>query len=68
MSVCSGLIERFDEPVYDTLTSAGLSAEDIEAVILAGGSSAMPFVKEKVSVIFPAEIIAHGLAIDRRAE
>ena len=77
MSVCAPLIERFDEPVYDTLTSAGLSAEDIDAVILAGGSSAMPFVKEKMSGIFPAgkiflstsaEIIAQGLAVYGRAE
>ncbi len=36
MSVCASLIERFDEPVYDTLTSAWLLAEDIDAVILAG--------------------------------
>ena|GEM_PF-6739670 len=77
MSVCAPLIERFDEPVYDTLTSAGLSAEDIDAVILAGGSSAMPFVKEKMSGIFPAtkillstsaEIVAQGLAVYGRAE
>lgn len=77
MSVCAPLIERFDEPVYDTLTSAGLSADDIDAVILAGGSSAMPFVKEKMSGIFPAgkiflstsaDIIAQGLAVYGRAE
>ena len=77
MSVCASLMERFDEPVYDTLTSAGLSADDIDAVLLAGGSSAMPLVKEKMSGIFPAtkillspsnEIIAQGLAVFGRSE
>ena len=72
MNVCAELIEKFDEPVYDALTYAGLSPEDIDFVILAGGSSAMPYVMEKMSEIFPAnkifmssspEVIAQGLAV-----
>ena len=76
-ATCAELIERFDEPVYDALTYAGLSAEDINFVILAGGSSAMPFVREKMSGIFSdkkiimspsTEVVAQGLAVFGRAE
>ena len=72
MTVCSELIEKFDEPIYDALTIAGLAPEDIDFVILAGGSSAMPYVKQKMNGIFTAkkifispstEIIAQGLSL-----
>ena len=72
MNVCAELIGKFDEPVYDALAVAGLSPEDIDFVILAGGSSAMPYVKTKMSGIFTAEkifispsteIIAQGLSL-----
>lgn len=77
MTVCSELIEKFDEPIYDALTYAGLSTDDIDFVILAGGSSAMPYVMEKMSEIFSAnkifrtssaEIIAQGLAASGKVQ
>lgn len=75
--ICAGLIKQCEDPVLDALDIAGLSAEDIDAVILAGGSSNMPFVRERMSKIFPAgkiilspsvDIIAQGLAVFGKAE
>ena len=77
--ICSGLIGKFAEPIYDALTSAGLSSEDINIVILAGGSSALPYVQENMRKIFPSdktkiivssatEIIAQGLAVWGKVE
>ena len=70
--ICADLIEKFDDPIYDALNLAQLAIEDIDSVILAGGSSSMPYVQEKVRKIFPkrteifvssgADIIAQGLA------
>ena len=77
--ICAGLMEQFDDPIYDALTLADLSVDDIDVVILAGGSSAMFFVQEHIRKIFSSsktkilfsngvEIIAQGLAIYGRAE
>ena len=72
MNVCAELIEKFDEPIFNALDVARLAPEDIDFVILAGGSSAMPYVREKMGEIFTAgkifispstEIIAQGLAL-----
>ena len=77
MSVCRELVAKFDEPIFDALTYAGLSEDNIDFVVLAGGSSAMPYVKESMSRIFPAEkifmspsteVIAQGLAVYGKAE
>ena len=77
--ICGGLIGKFDDPIYDALTLAGLSVDDVDVVILAGGSSAMPYVLESMRKMFPLnktkilvssgiEIIAQGLAVYGQVE
>ena len=72
--ICRDLIGKFDEPIYNALILAGLSEQNIDVVILAGGSSAMPYVQEKIRKIFSSnktkilfspgiENIAQGLAV-----
>ncbi len=66
------LIEKTDEPCRQALSDAGLSAADINDVILVGGQTRMPAIIEKVSDIFgkephkgvnPDEVVAIGAAI-----
>lgn len=68
----STLIERCIEPCKKALKDAGLSASQIDDVILVGGMSRMPRVQEKVKEIFgrephqgvnPDEVVAIGAAI-----
>ena len=77
--ICAGLIEQFDDPIDNALMLAGLSVNDIDVVILAGGSSAMPYVQESMRKVFSSskakilvsseiEIIAQGLAVYGRIE
>ncbi len=66
------LIERVVGPCVTALKDAGLSASDIDEVILVGGMTRMPKVQEKVKEIFgkephkgvnPDEVVAIGAAI-----
>jgi len=66
------LIERTMEPCRKALKDAGLSAGDIDEVILVGGMTRMPKVQEKVKEFFgkeahkgvnPDEVVAMGAAI-----
>lgn len=66
------LIERVSGPCMTALKDAGLSAKDINEVILVGGMTRMPKVQEKVKQIFgqephkgvnPDEVVAVGAAI-----
>ncbi len=66
------LVERTVEPCRSALRDAGLSAKDIDEVILVGGSTRMPVVQAKVKEIFgkepnhsvnPDECVAMGAAI-----
>ncbi len=66
------LVERTVGPCETALKDAGLSAADIDEVILVGGMSRMPKVQEKVKEIFgkephkgvnPDEVVAIGAAI-----
>ncbi|RKY39835.1 MAG: molecular chaperone DnaK [Candidatus Omnitrophota bacterium] len=66
------LIERTVEPCKQALTDAGLSAEDIDEVVLVGGQTRMPAVQELVKRLFhkephkgvnPDEVVAVGAAI-----
>ena len=68
----SDLIERTIEPCKKAIKDAGLSAADIDEVILVGGSTRMPKIQEKVKEIFgkepnksvnPDEVVALGAAI-----
>ncbi|MCB2180506.1 MAG: molecular chaperone DnaK [Desulfobulbaceae bacterium] len=71
-SLVEDLIERTLAPCQTALKDAGLSASDIDEVILVGGMSRMPKVQEKVQQIFgkephkgvnPDEVVAIGAAI-----
>ena len=68
----SDLIERTIEPCKKAIKDTGLSAADIDEVILVGGSTRMPKIQEKVKEIFgkepnksvnPDEVVALGAAI-----
>ncbi len=66
------LVERTAGPCRQALSDAGLKPEDIDEVILVGGSTRMPLVQETVRSIFgkeahkgvnPDEVVAVGAAI-----
>lgn len=66
------LIDKTIEPCEKALKDAGLSASDIDEVVLVGGMTRMPAVVEKVKKIFgkeplkgvnPDEVVAVGAAI-----
>ncbi|MBV5272365.1 MAG: molecular chaperone DnaK [Lamprocystis purpurea] len=66
------LIERTEGPCRQALADAGLSASDIDEVILVGGQTRMPKVQERVKALFgkeprkdvnPDEAVAVGAAI-----
>ena len=66
------LIERLAQPVEKALKDAGLSAGEIDEIVLVGGMTRMPAVVEKVKAIFgkdplkgvnPDEVVALGAAI-----
>jgi molecular chaperone DnaK len=66
------LIERTVEPCKIALKDAGLSASDIDEIILVGGMTRMPKVQQKVKELFgkephkgvnPDEVVAVGAAI-----
>jgi molecular chaperone DnaK len=66
------IIDRTLEPCRKALKDAGLSANDIDEVILVGGSTRIPLVQAKVTALFgkesnksvnPDEVVAMGAAI-----
>ncbi|MFQ5826693.1 MAG: molecular chaperone DnaK, partial [Dehalococcoidia bacterium] len=68
----SDLVEKTIEPCRQSLSDAGLTASQIDEVILVGGQTRMPLVREKVKQFFgrepnksinPDEAVALGAAI-----
>ena len=68
----SDLIERTKEPMRKALADAGIKASDIDEVVLVGGMTRMPKVRETVKEFFgkdphtgvnPDEVVAMGAAI-----
>jgi molecular chaperone DnaK len=68
----SDLLDNLEGPCRTALKDAGLSAKDIDEVILVGGMTRMPAVQERVKKIFekdphkgvnPDEVVAVGAAI-----
>jgi molecular chaperone DnaK len=66
------LVSKTADPCEKALKDAGLSASDIDAIVLVGGMTRMPAVQEKVKKIFgkdpmkgvnPDEVVAVGAAI-----
>lgn len=71
-ALTQNLVERTKEPIYKALEDASLSIENIDDVILVGGSTKMPQVKETVRAVFeqspkddvnPDEVVAAGAAV-----
>jgi molecular chaperone DnaK len=71
-SICRPIIERTRKHCLRSLQDAGLKPEDLDEVILAGGSTRMPLVREFVRAVFgrepnasqhPDEVVALGAAI-----
>ena len=70
--LCDDLLQRSKSPCFRALEDAGLSARDVDEVILVGGMTRMPAVGEIVKTIFarephrgvnPDEVVAIGAAI-----
>ncbi len=70
--ITSGLVQRTMEPVKKAMADSGLSASEIDKVILVGGSTRIPAVQEEVKKITgkepykgvnPDEVVALGAAI-----
>jgi molecular chaperone DnaK len=71
-SLCGDLVGRLRIPVKRALKDAGLSSRDIEEVVLVGGSTRMPMVKQLVRDLIgiepnenvnPDEVVGVGAAI-----
>ncbi|MBI1240114.1 molecular chaperone DnaK [Umezakia ovalisporum] len=71
-SLCADLLGRLRTPVKRALKDSGLSPVDIEEVVLVGGSTRMPMVKQLVRDLIgiepnenvnPDEVVAVGAAI-----
>jgi len=75
--LCGSFIERFEKPIHEALKNAALETEQIDHVILAGGSSRLYYVEDKIKALFPksnilrspnpVEVIAKGLALYGRS-
>ena len=70
------LIEKSLEPCQQALRDAGLKVQDIDAVVLVGGMTRMPLVRQKVAEFFgrephkgvnPDEVVACGASIQGAA-
>ncbi|MGL5135936.1 MAG: molecular chaperone DnaK, partial [Planktothrix sp.] len=70
--LCGDLIQRLRRPVKQALADAGLTSNDIDDVILVGGSTRMPMVQQLVRSLIdlepnqgvnPDEVVAVGAAI-----
>jgi molecular chaperone DnaK len=71
-NLVGGLLDKLEAPCRTAFKDAGLSAGDINEVILVGGMTRMPAVQERVKRIFgrepnksvnPDEVVAMGAAI-----
>jgi molecular chaperone DnaK len=71
-ALCTDLLERLDGPCLTALKDAGLSASDIDEVVLVGGMIRMPAVQARVKKLFgkdphkgvnPDEVVGVGAAI-----
>jgi molecular chaperone DnaK len=66
------LVEQTLNPTHRALANAGLSAADVDEVVLVGGSTRIPFIRKKVQGLFgkpphcelnPDEVVALGAAV-----
>jgi len=66
------VIRRLDDPIKHALEDAKLAPEDVDKLVLVGGPTRMPVVREKIELLFsreaekgvdPMECVAKGAAI-----
>ncbi|MBL7684513.1 MAG: molecular chaperone DnaK [Deltaproteobacteria bacterium] len=71
-SLCDDIITRSFEPVKKALADAGKKASDVDEVILVGGQTRMPKIRDEVKKFFgkdphmgvnPDEVVAAGAAV-----
>jgi len=71
-ALCADLLDKLDSPCVTALKDAGLSASEIDEVVLVGGMTRMPAVQAHVKKLFgkephkgvnPDEVVAVGAAI-----
>jgi molecular chaperone HscC len=71
-AVCSSLLERMERPIRRALRDAQLTASEVDAVILVGGTTRMPAVVDLAARVFgrlplrhlpPDEAVAMGAAV-----
>ncbi len=71
-ALCADLLDRLDGPCVTALKDAGLTASDIDEVVLVGGMTRMPAVQAHVKKLFgkephkgvnPDEVVGIGAAI-----
>jgi molecular chaperone DnaK len=71
-ALCGDLLDRLDGPCLTALRDAGLSASDMNEIVLVGGMTRMPAVQARVKKLFgkephrgvnPDEVVAVGAAI-----
>jgi molecular chaperone DnaK len=71
-ALCADLLDRLDGPCLTALKDAGLTASDIDEVVLVGGMTRMPAVQAHVKKLFgkephkgvnPDEVVGVGAAI-----
>jgi len=71
-SLCNDLLDKLFDPVNTVIDDSGWGAEEIDEVVLVGGSTRMPMVKQLVKTLVPNppcqsvnpdEVVAIGAAI-----
>ena len=55
----SGILCQLEQAIFDVLTKAGLTLQDIDLVVRTGGSSQIPAVKGILEEMFPDKVIEH---------
>jgi len=65
--LCSGIKQGFTQPIHDALANAGLTLDDINSVILTGGSSRTPMVQAAVKAAVGEDKIAMNVNADEAA-
>ena len=59
--VIQPILKRLENPIFQALRDAGLSESDVDKVVLIGGGTKVPAVREKFAEIFGAEKIVGGV-------
>ena len=72
--LCKGLFAKLSHPIEEVINKANLGISDIKEVVLVGGSTRIPKIKEIISNYFgdikindsinPDEAVAYGAAVD----